>query len=213
MSAIAPPGVVPPTAPAGPRVPYYLSQTTFRKFTLDEYHKMIESGVLSSGEPYELLEGNLVNKMPHGTAHDTAMDRMEGLFPTHALGGWFVRCQRAITLAPSEPEPDYAIVRGPRSRYGTAHPTPVEIGLLIEVSDNSLMIDRFDKGRIYAEAGIPVYWVVNVVDKVVEVYTRPAGTGNAAAYARRDDYPIGTAVPVILDGTAVGTVAVADALG
>jgi Uma2 family endonuclease len=192
---------------------YYLAQSTFRKFTLNEYHKMIETGVLSSGEPYELLEGNLVHKMSHGTAHDTAMDRIEGLFPALALSGWFVRCQRAITLTQSEPEPDYAIVRGPRSRYASTHPGPSDIGLLIEVSDSSLSIDRHDKGIIYAQNRIPVYWVVNVIAKVVEVYTQPGGTGDAAAYATRNDHAVGTTVPVVLGGNPVGTIAVADVVG
>ncbi len=81
------------------------------------------------------------------------------------------------------------------------------------MSDSSLLIDRHDKGGIYARHGIPVYWVVNVVDKIIEVYTQPAGAGDAAAYAQRDDYPVGTAVPVVLDGTAVGTVVVSEVMG
>lgn len=78
------------------------------------------------------------------------------------------------------------------------------------MSDSSLRADRVGKARIYARAGIPVYWVVNVVDKVVEVYTQPSGPCDAPAYAKRDEYPGGTAVPVVLDGTTVGTIAVAD---
>jgi Uma2 family endonuclease len=216
MSAVATPQppVAPPFPGTGlPPARYYRAQSTFRKFTLDEYHKMIEQGVLSSGEPYELLEGNLVNKMSHGTAHDNVMDLIEGLFPSLTLGNWFVRCQRAISLAPSEPEPAYAIVRGPRSRYASAHPGPADVGLVIEVSDSSLLIDRHDKGSIYARANLPVYWVVNVVDRVIEVYTQPAGAGEGAAYAKRDDYPVGAAVPVVLDGVTVGTIAVADVMG
>lgn len=87
------------------------------------------------------------------------------------------------------------------------------MGLLIEVADITLDIDRYDKGRIYARAGIPVYWVVNVVDKVIEVYTQPSGPTEQPAYAQRDDYPIGTAVPVVLDGTTVGTITVAEVVG
>ena len=204
--------IVTPTSGA-PTTPYYLQQSTFRKFSLDEYHKMIESGVLTSGEPYELLEGNLVNKMSHGTTHDAAMDRIEGLFLALVLGTWFVRCQRAVTLGSSEPEPDYAIVRGPRGRYANAHPTAGDVGLAIEVSDSSLMIDRHDKGRIYARASIPVYWVVNVVDKVIEVYTQPSGPSAAPEYANRETYPVGSTVPVVLDNETVGTIAVADVMG
>ena len=72
-------------------------------------------------------------------------------------------------------------MRGPRTRYRDRHPEPTEIGLLIEFSDSSLRVDRVGKGRIYARAGIPVYWVVNVPEKLVEVYTQPTGTGDDAA--------------------------------
>ena len=85
--------------------------------------------------------------------------------------------------------------------------------LVIEVSASSLSRDRGDKARIYARAGIPVYWVVNVVDKQIEVFTQPSGPAEAPAYASRDVYAGGTTVPVVLDGTAVGTVAVSDVMG
>lgn len=196
-----------------PPMRHYLTQSTRRKFTLAEYHKIIERGVLVDGDPCELLEGNLILKLPRGTLRDSTMDVFEGLFPGLVPPEWFVRCQRAVTFADSEPEPDYAIVRGPRSRYSDCHPGPGDIGLLIEVSASSLLVDRHDKGSIYAGAGVPVYWVVNVVDKVIEVYTQPGGTGEAAAYGACDVFAVGANVPVVLDGTTVGTVAVADVMG
>ena len=204
-----------PTTPmtAAPTVPYYLQQSTFRKFTLDQYHKMIETGVLMSGEPYELLEGHLVHKMSRGSPHDWAVQVLTKRFVRMMSDDWDVRSQCAITLpAGSEPEPDVAVVRG-KTNYRDHHPGPAEIGLLVEVSDSSLLIDRHDKGRIYARERIPVYWVVNVIDKVIEVYTQPAGSGDAAAYTKRDDYPVGTTVPVVLDGNTVGTIPVADVMG
>ncbi len=104
-------------------------------------------------------------------------------------------------------------MRGDESTFRRRHPGPTDIGLVVEVSDRSLRIDRHDKGAIYARNAIPVYWVVNVVDDAIEVYTRPGGTDDTAAYAARDDYPVGTAVPVVLDGTAVGAVTVAEMVG
>jgi Uma2 family endonuclease len=202
----------PPATGAAP-VPHYLQQSTFRKFTLDEYHKMIETGVLIDGEPYELLEGHLVHKMSRGSPHDWAVQVLTKRLVRMMPDDWDVRAQCAITLPTgSEPEPDVALVRGETS-YRDHHPGPAEVGLLIEVSDSSLLIDRHDKGRIYAQNGIPVYWVVNVVDKVIEVYTLPSGPAETPAYARRDDYPVGAAVPVVLDGTTVGTIPVADVMG
>ncbi|MCI0700591.1 MAG: Uma2 family endonuclease [Planctomycetia bacterium] len=200
-------------ATADTPAPEFLENAGFRRFTVDEYHQMIRAGILIDGEPIELLEGWMVKKMSHGTPHDNSMDAFEGLLPALLPPEWFMRCQRAITLSDSEPEPDYAIVRGPRGRYRNDHPTPPDIGFITEFSVSSLRIDRVGKGRIYARAGIPVYWVVNVVDKVIEVYTQPSGRGDSAAYAKRDDYAIGTSVPVTLDGNTVGTIAVADVMG
>ncbi len=199
------------TTPATRR--YYLAQSTFRKFTLAEYHKMIETGVLVDGEPYELLEGYLVHKMSRGTPHDAAVQALYKRLLRLLPAGWDVRGQSAVTLTGgSEPEPDFALVRGDENTYRTRHPGPADVGLLVEVSDSSLSIDRHDKGSIYAQNGVPVYWVVNVTDRQIEVYTRPSGTGDAAHYATRTDYPVGTAAPVVLDGVVVGTVAVADVL-
>lgn len=193
--------------------PEFLENSGFRRFTVAEYHQMIRTGILTDGEPIELLEGWMVKKMSHGTPHDSAMDAIEGLLPALLPVAWFIRCQRAVTLGDSEPEPDYAVVRGPRSRYRDNHPTPADIGFVIEFSATSLRIDRVGKARIYARAGIPVYWIVNVVDKVIEVYTRPSGPIESPAYCQRDDYPTGTAVPVVLDGATVGTIPVADVMG
>ncbi|MBA4062277.1 MAG: Uma2 family endonuclease [Isosphaera sp.] len=207
MSTATPPAVADQPAPE------FLENAGFRRFTVDEYHQMIRAGILVDGEPIELLEGWMVKKMAHGTPHDSAMDAIEGLLPGLLSPEWFARCQRAVTLSDSEPEPDYAVVRGPRSRYRESHPTPPDIGLVIEFSASSLRIDRTGKARIYARENIPVYWVVNVVDKVIEVYTQPSGPAADPAYAHRQDYPVGAAVPVVLDGTTVGTVAVADVMG
>lgn len=192
--------------------PGFLAYASFRRFSVAEYHRMIRDGILSSGEPFELLEGYMVQKMPHGTPHDAAMDALEGVLPGLLPAEWFVRCQRAVTLDDSEPEPDHAVVRGPRTRYRDAHPGPADIGLVVEFADSSLRIDRTDKGRLYARAGIPVYWIVNLVDRRIEEYTNPSGPGDAPSYATRTDYPPGSAVPLTLDGVPLGTVAVADVL-
>lgn len=200
------------TATAAP-TPGFLAYAAFRRFSVDEYHRMIRDGILASGEPFELLEGYMVKKMAHGTPHDAAMDALEGVLPGMLPAEWFVRCQRAVTLNDSEPEPDHAVVRGPRTRYRDSHPGPGDIGLVIEFADSSLRIDRTDKARIYAGAGVPEYWIVNVVDGQVEVYTSPHGAGDAAAYATRTDYPRGRGVPLVLDGTPLGTIAVVDVIG
>jgi Uma2 family endonuclease len=185
--------------------PGFLSSAAFRRFTLDEYHRMIAGGVLTDGEPVELLDGYLVRKVARGTPHDSALDELEGLLGPLLPAGWFLRGQRAGTLPPSEPEPDLAVVRGPRSRYRAAHPTAADIGLLVEVSDSSLAIDRTDKLVIFAAAGVPVYWVVNIPDRRVEVYARPTAGG----YADATHFAVGQDVPVALEGRPLGAVPVA----
>jgi Uma2 family endonuclease len=195
--------------------PEFLEGAGFRRFTIDEYHQMIRDGILIDGEPIELLEGWMVKKMSHGTPHDAALQALFKRLLRLSPAGWDVRGQSAVTLPTddSEPEPDFAIVRGDETNYRTRHPGPNDIGLVVEVSDSSLRVDRSGKARIYARAGIPVYWVVNVVDKVIEVYTQPSGPTEQPTYAKRDDYPVGTAVPVVLDANTVGTIAVADVMG
>jgi Uma2 family endonuclease len=195
-------------------LPRFMEHSTFRKFSLDEYHKMIHTGVLADGEPYELLEGYLVKKMSRGELHDAAIQALIKRFFRLLPTGWDLRAQCAVTLTDgSEPEPDFAFVRGDETIYRNHHPGPSEIGLVVEVSNTSLDVDRIDKGRIYARAGIPMYWVVNLVDKVIEVFSQPTGPCDLPTYAKPDEYTVGTAAPVVLDGVTVGTISVAEVIG
>jgi Uma2 family endonuclease len=185
---------------------------SFRRFTVDEYHHMIRAGVLEEDDPVELLEGYLVVKMPRNPPHEGTIDLTQGALIPHLPAGWFLRGQEAVTLSESEPEPDVAGVRGTRRSFLTRPPEPADIGILIEVADSSLQRDRDDKGRIYARASIPVYWIVNLVDRQVEVSTQPSGPVASPSYAQRQDYPPGSTVPLTLDGVAVAAVAVDDLL-
>src|SRR5262249_30190275 len=126
--------------------------------------------------------------------------------------GWDLRVQSAITLKESEPEPDFAVVRGDESAYLARHPGPADIGLVIEVSDSTLDGDRADKGRIYARAGIASYWIVNLIDRQVEVYTAPSGPTANPAFGQRVDYRVGDSVALVLDGASVAQVAVQELL-
>lgn len=201
------PTVIKPVA--GPQSAEFMGQVIYppRQITVDQYHKLLEIGYLEHGDPIELLEGYMVQKMPRGFPHDNALDRLDELLVPLLPAPWYGRSQRAVTIPnDGEPEPDFAVIRGPRGRIKGHHPYAADAGLLVEVSDRSLRIDRFDKARLYADAGIPVYWIVNIPDRQIEVLTQPAGPG----YIQRDIYPVGTAVPVVLDGVQVGTVAVAD---
>jgi Uma2 family endonuclease len=121
--------------------------------------------------------------------------------------GWYVRQSKPIRLPPrSKPEPDRC-VRGTIRDYSRRSPGPADAGLVVEVSASSLSEDR-KLARLYAASGIPVYWIVNLVDRKLEVYAEPKPDG----YASRVDYAAGQDAPVILDGAEIGRIAVADIL-
>ena len=185
---------------------------SFRRFSVDEYHRMIDAGVLDEMDRVELLDGYVVLKMPRNPPHDSTIQRVQKRLFRLLPPGWDVRIQSAVTLPESEPEPDLAVVRGDDSLYQARHPGPADVGLLVEVADSSLDRDRTDKGRIYAQAGIACYWIVNLIDRQVEVYTAPSGATPAPAYGQRQDFAPGSAVPLWLDGALVASLPAADLL-
>jgi Uma2 family endonuclease len=184
----------------------------FRRFTVGEYHRLTELGILTEDDNLELLEGYLVLKMPRNPPHDGTLHRVFKRLARALPAGWDVRVQSAVTLADSEPEPDLAVVRDDPAGYTTRHPAAADVGLVVEVSDSTLLGDRTDKGRIYARAGIPCYWIVNLPDRQVEVYSSPSGVTASPGYGQRQDYRAGDAVPLTLDGVALAAVPVQDLL-
>src|SRR5262249_55940429 len=106
-----------------------------RRFTADEYHRMIESGVLHEGEGGDLLDGWVVPKMTRNPAHDLSLGLTEDEITRLLPAGWFRRDQSAVTTPESEPEPDVGVVRGRRRDYRDRHPGPQDLGLVVEVSD------------------------------------------------------------------------------
>ena len=104
------------------------------------------------------------------------------------------------------------VLRGDETSYDTRHPGPDDMGLVIEISDTSRAFDRRVKGRAYSRAGVPAYWVVNVIDRVIEVYTDPDPAADPPAYRTQTNFTPGQDVPLVLDGTAVATIPVADLL-
>lgn len=198
------------TTMTSPPVPGFLSNATFHRLTVAQYHQMIANGILGEDDPVELLEGYLVLKMPRSPEHDFAIRALNKRLARLVPDSYTLSNQCAATLDTSEPEPDFTVARGNESQFTTHHPYADETALVIEVSASSLAHDRGDKARIYAQAGIPVYWVVNVVDKQIEVFTQPSGPTAAPAYAHQDVFPLGADVPVVLDGVTVGAIAVGE---
>jgi Uma2 family endonuclease len=183
-----------------------------RKFTVAEYHRMIETGILDDTDKVELLEGYVVLKMPRDPPHDGTIQIARKQLSLALPPGWDVHIQSAITLSDSEPEPDLAIVRGDQRTYLSRHPGPADVGQLVEVADSSLDRDRIDKCRIYAGAALPIYWIVNLVDRQIEVYGNPSGHGLLAGYAQRQDFGVRARVPLVLNGVTLASLAVVDLL-
>jgi Uma2 family endonuclease len=193
-------------------LPWQGTMAGFRRFSVAEYHKLIEIGMLTEDDNLELIEGYLVHKLRRTPPHDATIQLTMKTLLCNLPSGWDLRVLSAITLTTSEPEPDGAIVRGDARTYSSHHPGPAEVGLVIEVADTTLTGDRIDKGRIYAEAGIPCYWIINLVDRQIEVYTAPSGASAAPVYAQRQDFHAADDVTLSLDGATVATIPVADLL-
>jgi Putative restriction endonuclease len=163
----------------------------FRRFSVAEYQRLTELGFLTENDHLELIEGYLVLKMPRNPPHDGTIHRVLKWLTRVLPSDWDVRVQSAVTLADSVPEPDLAVVRTDAQGYTTRYPTAADVGLVIEVSDSTLAGERADKGRVYAGAGIPCYWIVNLPDRQVEVYTTPSGPTAVPAYGSRQDFAAG----------------------
>jgi Uma2 family endonuclease len=178
--------------------------------TVGQYQEMRRNGIIGEDEPVELLEGVLVKQMGKNPPHRLATQTLRDLLPRMMPAGWYVDDQETLTTDDSEPEPDVMVVRGIRRDLTrqNRHPRPAEMGLVIEVSESTLATDRGTKRRVYARAGVPEYWIVNLVDRRIEVYTQPSGPADTPAYASQHDYQAGEEVPVRLDGTEVGRVRV-----
>jgi Uma2 family endonuclease len=182
------------------------------RLSVGQYHEMIRTGILTSDDPVELLAGWLVYKMPKNPPHRIATRLAQQALEAVVPAGWYVDAQEPITLNDSEPEPDVMIVRGETRDYRDRHPGPEDVALIVEVADSTLERDRGVKRMVYARAGIPVYWIINVLERVLEVYYDPSGPGEDADYRQRQDYGLSDSVPVMIGGLEVGRVAVGDLL-
>src|SRR5262249_28982014 len=171
-----------------------------RLLSVEDYERMIETGIIRSDERVELWEGWLVEKPPMNPPHAAAIRRFLRLLKVILSAGWCYQSQLPIRLSDGMPEPDVAILRGVEEDYDNRHPTPADTLLLVEVSDSSIELDRVDAGRMYARAGVPVFWVVNIPEEQVEVYTEPIRRSATPRYRRRQDYRRGDSVPLVLDG-------------
>ena len=155
-----------------------------RLFTVEEYHRLAEVGVLHEDDRVELLNGIIINMMPIGPFHGSSVKRLTHVFESANNGRWITSAQDPIQIGEhSAPQPDLALLHLREDYYLENHPGPQDVYLLIEVSDSTLLVDREEKLPIYARAGIAEVWIVNLPERVVEVYSSP--TNGAYVDCRR----------------------------
>ncbi|HET6422036.1 MAG TPA: Uma2 family endonuclease [Planctomycetaceae bacterium] len=190
------------------RLPPGIPPWPVKRFTVAEYEELVNSGVFDEDDNCELLEGWLVPKMTKNPLHDGTIDLLDGLLDEALPPGWHTRGQNAIVTSDSVPEPDLAVVRGSRGDYRIQHPKPGDIAVVIEVAHTTLRADR-QKAAIYARAGIPEYWLVNLVDWQLERMTHPSSDGR---YQQTDILTVNDAVPLVIAGSEVGQISLQDLL-
>jgi Uma2 family endonuclease len=179
------------------------------RISVEKYEAIVASGVFGRKDRFHLINGFLVGKKthtpPHSTADGLCGEALREVIPT----GWHVRPAKPIRLPAqvSKPEPDRSVARGSFRDYSGRDPEAADIALVVEVADTSLAEDR-KMARIYGGAGIPAFWIVNLVDRQVEVYTLPYADG----YHSRQDFTPGQAVPVFIESAEVGRIPLTDML-
>ncbi|HEV8683316.1 MAG TPA: Uma2 family endonuclease [Actinomycetota bacterium] len=146
------------------------------RFTVEDYHRMAEAGILGEDDRVELIEGEIVEMPPIGSPHGGTVKALIHLFSKRVGDRALVAAQDPVRLSDfSEPQPDLMLLRRRPDFYRDAHPTPADVLLLVEVADTSAAYDRSVKVPLYAHAGIPEYWLVDLERGVVEVHRSPAG--------------------------------------
>ena len=198
--------------PVTPALPPAIPGDLIMRLSVDQYHKMIDAGILGEDDPVELIEGWLVARMSKNPPHRFSVRALYEALETLLPEGWHLDRQEPITLETSEPEPDVFVARGTSKSYRKRHPGPGDLVLLVEVSEGTLKRDRGLKKRAYARAKIPIYWIVNLAAAQVEVYSDPTGPASRPDYRSRQDYGPTDKIPVVLDGQVIGRIRVAEIL-
>ncbi|MDJ0712863.1 MAG: Uma2 family endonuclease [Prochloraceae cyanobacterium] len=161
------------------------------KWSVEDYHRIISAGIFKERR-VELLDGEIVEMSPEGPLHRYTNDALAEYLRTLLGSSAKVFEAHPITLANSEPEPDIAIVKAPRSLYRSRHPYPEDIYWLIEISDSTLSYDLDEKKKVYARSQIEEYWVVDITAKKLTIFRQPLGE----EYQSKTEYTTGKISPV-----------------
>jgi len=163
------------------------------RFTREDYHAMAEAGILGEDDRVELIVGEIITQTPIGAVHAGAVSRLNQLLTNLARGRCIVSVQNPIALGPfSEPQPDLALLCPRPDFYANAHPEPGDVLLIVEVADTTLAFDREEKIPLYAGAGIPEVWLVDLADKSVSVFRLPV----RGSYTESTRFRAGATIPI-----------------
>lgn len=174
-------------------------------YSVEDYYRMAEAGILRPGDRVELIEGEIIDMVPIGTRHAAAVTRIGNVL-MHAVGSRaIVRIQNPVRLDRySEPQPDVAVVRPRDDYYAAGHPGPADVLLIVEVADSTLRFDRDRKLPLYARHGIPEVWLVDIENAQFTIHVEPQAEGYAQARSMsssvRIEVPGVSAVAVDLSG-------------
>lgn len=168
-----------------------------RRWSVSEYHRMGELGLLANHERLELIDGDVIEMAPIGSRHASQVNRLNWMLNQrlNRAGLAIIAPQNPVVLGDySEPEPDIAVLRWRDDFYESAHPGPNDVLLMIEVSDSTVKADRQIKAPLYAQHGIPEYWLVDITARQLEVYREPL----EGQYQQITKHQAGTVSPVTL---------------
>jgi len=182
------------------------------RLTAEQVERMLEAGIIPERDDLELIGGvlyKMVKQEPHNFAVGQVAESLRRLLPT----GFHVREEKSLRQGKrSLPEPDVVVAVGRSGDYRPRPPSTSEVPLIVEVCHYTQKADFQDKYRRYAAARVPVYWILDLHHRRIEVFTRPVGQGAMASYSASVSYPEGGTVPVLLLGKEIGVIQVADLL-
>jgi Uma2 family endonuclease len=201
MSTIAP--TQPVTPPQGPAAP---ALADVYRMDVDEFERIAD---LLKAERVELIDGFIVERGAMDPPHVLSSEKLRRKLDRMLPDGWFVREDKPVQVHRTyEPLPDLAVVEGDPDTYENRHPAPADVAIVIEIWDSTLTRDRGEKQVNYARGGISVYWIVNLIDRQVEVYSGPSADG----YSSCITFKPGQSVPVVIDGVEIAQIDVAEIL-
>ncbi|HTQ39117.1 MAG TPA: Uma2 family endonuclease [Pirellulales bacterium] len=182
------------------------------RITLDEYRRRAAKGGHSTSNTFELLEGVVVPKCRQTLRHETAVEKLRDYIGIMIPNGWHLLVQQPIACGDSQPEPDLASVCDVLDEYANRPPKAENVSLVVEVADGSLLADRTLKGRIYARAGVVCYWLLNLIDSQLEVFSNPSGPVPMPGYREKRVYRTEDKLSLVIGLDDLGTVRVGDIL-